>query len=1262
VAGFFKQHNDQQNQPNLLSGAQPVPVPLVDQVSGIAKFGLGVGALSLIGQHQFASGKTGWDYYLAGLRGIEEYSPASIFRTFQLSHMFSPLESASKGFRYLPPEAIRELRASSAGYQWLRYHSKLAGADLTSPEVMEKGLRFERGQLLLGKTGNQVLLEHAGVIRTSTGALPTFQESYARSLMDERIPQLREAFTTKIPFVGASGEVVNEAAIFVGGKTKSEATKRYAAGFGTSLVERFNRLLASPMELPGLGRIGPKIGKLLSVEPGAGLKTYGKLALKLGIGLPAAYMAYGQVDWLARQILPGGITGTLATAYTKAHVAVSTVAELTGLHALREKQEEIAPGSTSLTRLLGFPLVGFFAGASSSYFSRVGRMALSQFKGSSIEEASLIGKAIEPYLANRLYGKEIPEEFVRRLDKRTISLVEKQTEKILSGWEGKVARAIVNTQEKKGLLGGLSRLLGQVTPGKIKGLIGAGIGLAVIAPFIPGALVPEKRPDELRRIYSGQQLVPIKKGRWWEFNRSPIEGGRPFFAPSWYARIMMRGQDMITYGRDLSPLGQWYERNFTYKTEERNYWTRPYPMSGSAFADTPLVGPLLSATIGRIVKPPRLMHPEMWQDGGLPQMPMQGNEQNLILPGQGISGGLPISPSSLQASISNQADAMKDVIGLPGFVMSAIKQSITGRPGIFDQQVRLASAGNMYSAARDLYEEELGGMGPPGEIFRRLYPRPQRVPEWNAIPNAFADVSWLPGAGEFSPNFRVGDPFSKIPMGSYRLPGPIYEAMHPSAAGLNPNDYPLLEKFRILAGVAPWSGKYHDVLGIVKSELTAGGFSQEEEEDIQRIMKQVDETKTARVFHEYKYRDKRRPEAETILASINEDSKSLGEPFSWFGSAIGSYWETLSHNVESPLEQLLPIAPAAKFVHMRTATEDYEKTQLYGKEMAFWQNPVRDFIKPFLASAKHAGGWNGIPENVEKQRSIESYFDALKWLKYTKLKREAQVKGDMQAAEAFETQRRSTLIGANLLNPNPTQAYRAMPRRERDYFDSFVKADLDERVKILKMVPQNEKAVYIARWLLKDADNSKKLLDKSILTFGRLSESKATLATLEEQRKTEGMPTSTLLNLQYWGDRQSGENYADWYRRTYLVPQATEGFNIPGPSWVGFRPEVELQDIKLKVVENLGESPEQYDIWPEEQYQTLQKPYLEAAAREVMPSLLNIGGNNNRIRTLLSQKGFSNIEITTTPNSSGKVNIDMDIQEDRSSELKDFLKKRGRNF
>jgi len=79
-------------------------------------------------------------------------------------------------------------------------------------------------------------------------------------------------------------------------------------------------------------------------------------------------------------------------------------------------------------------------------------------------------------------------------------------------------------------------------------------------------------------------------------------------------------------------------------------------------------------------------------------------------------------------------------------------------------------------------------------------------PQANEIPNTMP--SWLP-ADDYMTNFRVGDPYVKVDEGYARLPGAGYEAIHPEFKGLNPEDYPDINKLAILADVAPYSRQFH---------------------------------------------------------------------------------------------------------------------------------------------------------------------------------------------------------------------------------------------------------------------------------------------------------------------------------------------------------------------------------------------------------------------------------------------------------------------
>ena len=82
------------------------------------------------------------------------------------------------------------------------------------------------------------------------------------------------------------------------------------------------------------------------------------------------------------------------------------------------------------------------------------------------------------------------------------------------------------------------------------------------------------------------------------------------------------------------------------------------------------------------------------------------------------------------------------------------------------------------------------------------------TPQANEIPNQAP--SWLPGEDYYT-NFHKGDPFTKVPEGYARLPGPGYAALHPELKDVDPEDYPDIDKMAILADVAPYSRQYHQV-------------------------------------------------------------------------------------------------------------------------------------------------------------------------------------------------------------------------------------------------------------------------------------------------------------------------------------------------------------------------------------------------------------------------------------------------------------------
>jgi len=180
--------------------------------------------------------------------------------------------------------------------------------------------------------------------------------------------------------------------------------------------------------------------------------------------------------------------------------------------------------------------------------------------------------------------------------------------KALRTWAGTSGKKLASIEGLAQIWRGLG------TPGR-----GAAIGLVAALPFLPGMLGSRKTGNELRDVYSGLDEVPIRSGRWWELGSTPFEGARiKAWRPHWSVLHKSRAEDISLFGSEeekwkhnpiLHPI-RWLKD--PYYLEKLHYEDRPYPVASPAFTNVPLIGPLLGATIGKLVKPTIRMHEEDW--------------------------------------------------------------------------------------------------------------------------------------------------------------------------------------------------------------------------------------------------------------------------------------------------------------------------------------------------------------------------------------------------------------------------------------------------------------------------------------------------------------------------------------------------------------------------------------------------------------------------------------------------------------------------
>lgn len=1223
-------------------------------------FGAAVGSVFAAG---FIPTKTGniWDKYVSGLRTAEEFSPGGILRTFQASSYFSQYTSqVRRGSTFISPEYLKE------NSYYREYLAKVIGeGPETFRNLVSQGVTLRSNRLYYGH-GDEVALKYASAFLPSpateqVGRRAYIGAAYARVLNYKPTRGLPlEQFFSSLGKKGASFREMGPPIVggnpiqITGAQTLLGFHYRNAAAIGTEAVERFNRLLRSPVEMALLAPIFSKAGGLLGVQKTGGLRMLGRLGFKYGLGLTAATLGYETLDYFTQKnkaldhsIFDEGLTVGLATVGVKAHIAAAQAVDTLGLHKYREKQEEVAPGSTSLQKLLAYPLALSAASGFTVYGYKVSEMAKLTRK---------IGPIAAREQVESQYGSWAGSEFLETVGK---AVGQKSGWYSRQDWIGSAVRKLARPSETGELI---YKGIGKLGPIKLASLTGAAIGVAIVAPFIPGALIPDKTAQELKDIYSGKKEVAVRKGRWWEMGASPYEGGAPmYYRPNWYARMRIGARDKSIWGEEadkLNPLQKWYKREFTYELEEKHYKDQPFPISSLPFEDIPLIGPLLANTVGRLIKPPKLMHQEEWKRGNktLVQGKSFGDRVATEL-GQG-PGGQPISPYDPTQTFGEQVYRMTEMIGLPGFMMTSLKEKLTGRQDFFDQTPQLESSRRMFGAEKGYWDLELGGMLGSSEALRRLFPhRRRQIDLYNPIKNDMP--SWMIGPGDKGPDLQHGSPYAKIQEGELRLPGKGYEARFPELTGVNPEDYPLIHRYRILADVAPYSDKFKEVQAKIRGLRKSKSWTDYDEEIFKTTTEQLATRKQGQVFQEYKYLASKNNGAEQsseTIRRINEINRSKQPEESSFKKAIGSYWERVAHSIETPLDQLTPFSPGSKLMHVRSATESYERDIAYGTQARFWNKPVENFLKPAVRLFGEAAGYTKINSDLQHKRDLESYFDILQYVKYNRLAHMARTAGDRQATAEFEEKKDQTLFGVNPFTRNYKSLMYALPRRERDYFSSFEKAtSVEDRKKILQMVPENEKALYAARWKLANADKIRKAVKQGILSKEETAKARAELSDFYAESNDEGLPSSKKLFAEYIKTRLKGETYPDWYRRTHLLGNVT----LPPANWVGWHPSVDLEDVKLKVVQSLGEDMHDYNLWESRAKELVNKPYIDQEAIEpvIHQDKLTPEQRRSRIDHIFSSNQQRSSVSISRRSSNKNDNIDVDIQRDKHEEAKEVMKK-----
>jgi len=693
----------------------------------------------------------------------------------------------------------------------INYLNKLTGGKLT-PEVIARGLKYERSSSQLFGRGKLYGFDEAGNKILLLNKADLFPGYWGENLFASGKPQ---GFMPRFgrSLYGQHGIKMGRPDVFMsGGKNFFSAIKEEFGALSTVAVENYVKLLDDPFELLRKGidnSIGRNIGngrlfsRAYSMFKKAGLQNQfgvggrqfmeGKGAAELlkrhslrGLSkLAGITMAYKGVDSLLRMSgIPGfksGIKGVAANLYQKLSSGITTASDITGMTWLTKKQEDKAPGSTSLVGLSSFAASAAIAGGTLGKLTDI------------IQRVPVGEKGPAPQFFS---------DFISSM------------------------------QSKGGALGNIIKRSNASNFGRVGAYatMGAAIGAALVLPFIPGALGSNKSAEELDAIYSGKEKVAIRRGRFWEASSSSFQGEDiEFFAPHWTVRAMSdagkRGRTPEEYYKN--PIRGFLARMIDpYAYDKKLDEERPYTYWGPTDYGFGFVEKLF-APLKEAWKPTILAHPEALAGVHPSQMLRYGPNVPRSLDGKDAgtttSGYLPdvTRPDALQTYASEAMQSLKDVFGLQGFVISSATDALTGGQSFLTPNSIYESSGRINSAQRAFWDASIGGGGSNTEAYRRLNPDREYSTEYISAPIRNKLPSWMEGTP-----YVFGDPFSQIKMGEYRMPGRGYQSLHPELEGVDPEEYPLVHRLSILGDVAPMSPNYYKYKGLVEEQIATGKLNQ----------------------------------------------------------------------------------------------------------------------------------------------------------------------------------------------------------------------------------------------------------------------------------------------------------------------------------------------------------------------------------------------------------------------------------------------------
>ena len=318
-------------------------------------------------------------------------------------------------------------------------------------------------------------------------------------------------------------------------------------------------------------------------------------------------------------------------------------------------------------------------------------------------------------------------------------------------------------------------------------------------------LDPLMDPSEMIDVYFHGKAVRVNKNRNWYTAGRQTGEGEEFGQYRPHLLYTMGNPTAGIYDNKFEKLFRqdmlltkypWYLLD-PYKEERDAYekFGALYPKTEQMFKDVPLMGHLLSATLGEVIKPTQYIGEELWKVG------------DNLMKNPGYNPNDPTSPEYIEFSEPNKMmtsffDAVEDYktfSGMHGYLFGKMTEAVFGDTSPYTDNVVLDSIDNDINMISRYERLELGGMFGTTEGIRRLLDGDSLgLIEMNPLEQKLPD--WMP---EF---FKKGkNPYMKSNFGEYTLPGEAFDEGYGSSGNQ------VLDQLRVLSMHAPFSKPFTDL-------------------------------------------------------------------------------------------------------------------------------------------------------------------------------------------------------------------------------------------------------------------------------------------------------------------------------------------------------------------------------------------------------------------------------------------------------------------